>query len=709
MVRRGREGMTVLGLYVLTLGFSAGLVGVFARQVLGGFGYAHGLEMETMLALLAASGYATVQLLYMAVVRMLKPTHSVGPVVTEMLSHLSALILVPYIVHIPVPWPHPMLHKVEPLLFLTAFGGVHSFLKLATFYAALRGEPSGRFGALLWAGCASLCAIVGFGAFQQWVEEMKTARPSAPEEEQAFRVGSVYAKAREMPEGAQFAYDIPDSRGCFISMAWASVDSEESEPLERIFVSYRLEGDTVVEGTNFVSLKESAWTDFRLMPDAMPTGVRRCVVHWDAEKIPSWQRLIGIQPLQLSGRKVLMSGPFERKLREPNSPPSFVVVVLEGLGSRSVSRFGYSRTTTASLDRLAAESQSFPNGFSPVPEAAGACMTLLTGVNPLEHGFLGAHQGPLPPVRKTLAEVLSGEGYATVAFTEGESDDPGGKDLVFGDGFERGFHLFDPSCSHENADKSDAVSSGATLTKLADWIDAHQNEKFFAFTRLRELRDPVWAERYAPGFLGDKPIARDVYDSALLYLDRKLGDFIAHLSGSEAGTSTCIVVTSAYGLDFSVSAAGLPTVGLSEDCLRVPVIIYTPDRKDVIERPINIGLQDVMPTLLRLARAVKTPAVEGEDLGQNIRSREPVSMFGSPLAVSLRTERWRVTWQTGLDPYTLKSVSNREALELYDVSQSAKLGARRVDGSAYSSVVASYRDRLRGYLERQSAAAGAGR
>ena len=91
-----------MALYMVSLGLSAGLMGVFAHDVLDELCYVHGLESDVMMAGAVACAYACVQLLYMALVRLLKPTRSPGALFAETLSHLAALAFIPYLMDMAV-------------------------------------------------------------------------------------------------------------------------------------------------------------------------------------------------------------------------------------------------------------------------------------------------------------------------------------------------------------------------------------------------------------------------------------------------------------------------------------------------------------------------------------------------------------------------------------------------------------------------------
>jgi hypothetical protein len=583
--------------------------------------------------------------------------------------------------------------------------------KLASFFAAIRGEPAGRLGAAGWLLSTCASGIAAYALLSGWLREMESSRPHAPGQQQVYRVGDAYAPAREAPEGAQVDYRFERFPDICLTMQWAARSTPESDETgtpERIYVSVAFEGVKTEPLTRVVTLNPGGWTPLQISSEDIPEGSGACSILWESQKAPFWRGWVRVRPVVRSGRAMLLSGPFLHASRSPlanekqsenaESPePSILLIVIEGLAAQHVSCMGYKRNTTPALDRLAQTSHVFANAYTPAPEAAAACMTLLTGVNPLRHTFLGARHGPLPAQYDTLAQVFQRRHYATAAFTEGEGQDD--KDLIFGDGFERGFEIFDPSYRVVAAAPEDPGVSAATTRKAAEWIEGLGGQKFFAFVRLRELRDPRWSERYAPGFVADPaaPLPVDVYDSALTYLDRQMGDLIKRVRAAPGGRSTCIVVTSSYGLDFSAGASALPTVGLSENSLRVPLFISVPGIEKTDHRN-TAAIEDVAPTLMTLARTGLDYIVDGKELLQNEADRSPVSMFGNPLALSIRVDRWRLTWQSGRTPFARGVAGTESIIELVDVIDARKRGYAVNAMSKHPEFVTRYRARLESLL-----------
>jgi len=674
---------------------------MFGHRLIEGQGYVP-FEFQADLELAGglACGYVAVQLLYMAGLRVLYPTRAKGPLAAEAMSHLSALALVPYLWGVAVEWPHPALYRVEPLIYCGAFGAVHAFFKLVSFFASIRGAPSGRLAALGWALAGGVAVAGAYASCHSWLDEMRGDRPTVSEEANTYRVGDTYARARVMQEGALLHCPAPAQPGQCLTLRWANPPGlgPDEQPLTQVYVAVVFEGERTKPYTSAVTLDPAGWAESRVPDGRFRPTTRTCTVTWTVEREPDWRVMTGLRPTVTSHQRLLVSGPFVHEVRGGTSTPNVVLVAVEGLGADRLSCMGYRRETTPALDQLAYGAVIFPHAYTPAPEAAAAGMTLLTGLSPLRHGYLGAQRGPLPAPYRTLAEVFRDRYYVTAAFTEGEGHDD--KDFVFGSGFERGFEVFNPSCHADRSDEEESdegpgpPDARVTLEAAAAWVDAHADLSFLVFVRLRELRHPILCERYDAGYAkGKNPRPVDVYDSALRYVDGQLDAFLDHLPAP-----TCLIVTSLYGLDFTGGPRAAPERLLSEASLRVPLFLDVPGVKEG-SRAGLVALEDVMPTFLDLAGIALDYPVDGLSFLKPPSTKEPVSMMGKPLVLSLRSDRWRFSWQSDQLPFAARSRSRGQPLELYDVAAAHKSGARQDRAAKHPELVSRYGEYLIRYLD----------
>jgi membrane-anchored protein YejM (alkaline phosphatase superfamily) len=427
-----------------------------------------------------------------------------------------------------------------------------------------------------------------------------------------------------------------------------------------------MRGETTAQYNGPVELDEDAWAYFSVPADKVPRKMDSCQVRWSTEKESKWRKAVGVLPVLTSERRLLVAGPDVCSAPSDESAPNVVMVVFDGLGSDRVSSMGTVKETTPNLDRLSESALTFPFTFTPAPEAAAACMTLLTGVSPLRHGYLGAQSGPLPEGIKTLTEALRAERYATAAFTEGEK----WGDLAHGNGFERGFDLYDDGyaegtqASVTQADQQTiATGSQRTLQKAGDWIEAHSNARFFAFVRIAELRDPQARAKYAPADETSSAAATTGYNAAIQQLDRSVAGLVSRAKAASPDKKICVAITSARGSYLSDSTV------LADWTLRVPLILAAPGVAPARRNELA-GLEDVASTLAKYLHVTLSPYASTADLINAPVSREPISMAGNPLVLSIRNLKMRLVWSTQREPFTMRSAGLPAAAALYDLTKS---------------------------------------
>ena len=686
------------GLYVISLVASCGTFGVFIQRILASEGYAPGFNLGLSLTLGFASVFLASQLAYAACVQLFKPTRAKSFFLAESLSQAAALILAPEMLGLSIEWPIPALEKAEPLLLLAAFGLVHCFFKFMSFYAALAAKPSTRLFVVGWAGMSALAAVLSLFMLRGWVDQIRNAIPEVPGELNAYHVNNVYRQARAMPEGSVVGEDITSYPGQTLTLAWAA-SPEKTDPRpapERIYVTCYLYGKETKRFTQSLKMKTSGWTEMRIPADVIPAEFESYSISWGREKEPPWQRFIPFRPVVTAPQTLLLDGPRNHEHRGLDSTPNIVVVAIDGLASGHVSYLGYNRKTTSGLDSLANAALNFPLTYAPSPEPVPAHVSLLTGHSPLKHGILGENRKPIGQDLQTLAQLLQSANYATAAFVEQVEDSP--DDIPYGLGLERGFDFFD------NTPPSEKIGSGATLQRARSWIDAHIESKFFAYVRLTELTEFSLQERYKPGFLPKtgEPAMVDVYDSALQYLDRHIGDFVRYIRDHDTRRNTVLVVLGTFGYEFSKDANGQPRLGLNEESLRVPLLILIPGQQKAPREDL-VGLEDLYPTLLNIAKLKYSAALDGKDFLAGPTGREPVAVWTAPFALSIRTAKWRCLWidspmQTSDASLTTLAAGNTGyPLQLFDVSRLAKGGQYRDVASRNPAVVKVFQERIDAY------------
>jgi len=316
----------------------------------------------------------------------------------------------------------------------------------------------------------------------------------------------------------------------------------------------------------------------------------------------------------------------------PTTPrrPSIVLVSLDTLRAKSMSSFGYDRTTTPFLERFAAGATRFSNTFTTYSNTFGAHMSMLTGALPSSHvNRGGTHR--LSPEIDTLAERLRAAGYTTTAFTEDALLDA----TV---GFERGF-------SHYWENKEIATGAGdapGTFGRAIEWVRDHRDRPFFLFVHTYAVhapyRPPAPYDAMFQDDARDNPTSgQRRYEQEIRKLDDDVAALVDSLDGLVDPAETLLVITADHGEEFG-EHGGFAHVQLYDEVLHVPLFLRWPGRVPA-GRTVDAltSLVDVTPTILDLV-GLEARALNGHSLGPLVRGEtgtpdRPIVLAESPPSI----------------------------------------------------------------------------
>lgn len=343
------------------------------------------------------------------------------------------------------------------------------------------------------------------------------------------------------------------------------------------------------------------------------------------------------------------------------SPRRILLVSMDTVRADRVPGVG-SGALTPELTRLAEKGAVFRQFHAASNYTLPSTMSMMTGLDPLEHGVV-VQAARLAPEVPTLAERLAQAGYRTASFNE--SGYVGSRY-----GFDRGFGIY--------RELPPQAVTGRSLDEVLAWIDARgAEEPWFLFLhtytahfpyggyaryrarhpergllsdeRIRELRarapwTPGQLGRAADGFrastralctvynqlavayqdlLGcghhwlpttfhesphyrpsDLEAVRTSYDDRVRHIDRALGRVRERLQARGLWRDTLVVVTSDHGEGFFEHGLYMHDYSPFEEVLRVPLLISWPAglpaaRGRLVEVP--AWHLDLVPTVLALA------------------------------------------------------------------------------------------------------------
>lgn len=385
----------------------------------------------------------------------------------------------------------------------------------------------------------------------------------------------------------------------------------------------------------------------------------------------------------------------------PDPPQGIVLITVDTLRPDHLGTYGAAVPTSPVMDALAREATSFSTVIAPRGQTWPTLASILTSKYPVEHGIRKNGQ-PLREGVRTLAEVLTAEGYACGAFlsNSGQANWPGFEVL------------------HDLRDQDRAL-----LARARSWLRGRGAEPFFLwfhwFAPHRPFTPSPWlAERMNPGYRGpingsieqmreitasDAPLADAdleqmvaLYDAEIRGFDRELGELLRLLETLGLRENTLIALTADHGEElFQRNRYFSHSASIYDSVLRLPLVFSWPGRVEAGEIRGEVAAAiDIAPTILELAGlevpedfagVSLAPAVTGE-AGQTLAAADSGRVVYSELEdriVSARSARWRYVHNPDEFAFPMEGGETGlsffiEAAELYDhASDPAEMRNRR--------------------------------
>ncbi len=385
--------------------------------------------------------------------------------------------------------------------------------------------------------------------------------------------------------------------------------------------------------------------------------------------------------------------------------PDLLLVSIDTLRADAPGCYG-GRAKTPRLDALAAAGARFSRALTPVPLTLPAHATLLTGLDPNQHGLRDNGQGALAQPIPTLAELLHAAGYETLAVV-------GSRVLDRRFGLDRGFARYDDRMTAERTGEfgyPERSAAAVVDAALAGAAASAPSQPLFLWVHFYDAHAPYDAP-------GDDPHSR--YLGEVEAVDRELGRL---LDGLRPERPRIVAVVGDHGESFGEHGESEHGYLLHTPTLAVPLVLAgpgVPPRRTIAQ---TVGIRRLAATLVRLAGleggALGGPALElaGALPATPVyhETEFPASTFGwSPLS-AVTTGDWRFVagprpalFDVARDPGELMNRLRDEPDRVRSLRQElAKLAARpRLAPPASAAVDEELRRQLEslGYLSGASA------
>ncbi len=360
----------------------------------------------------------------------------------------------------------------------------------------------------------------------------------------------------------------------------------------------------------------------------------------------------------------------ERRAAEAPVRPNVIFLLLDTLRADRLSSYGYPKPTTPHLDRFAAEGLLFEQARSQASCTFPSVNSILTSRWPARFYGQPQQRVGIPDGFVSLAEILGGEGYRTIAVSASPIVRKSTSPFNLHGGFDRGFEIFDESCFNRRADclnrrvhrhLNHLTPPGAPFFLYLHYQDVHSpyappspwRERFQPKAATAAVRDWALAGNPQPilsSLLGEGPKVEptplevetlsSLYDGGLAELDEQLGLLFDDLRARALLDSSIVVIASDHGEEFLEHGRILHCETQFETSIHVPLIVRLP-RLQTAERhgrfTALVENLDLVPTIVDYLGLAPGVPFEGKSLRPLIERGEAVHETTESLQYALRS------------------------------------------------------------------------
>ena len=346
-----------------------------------------------------------------------------------------------------------------------------------------------------------------------------------------------------------------------------------------------------------------------------------------------------------------------------------ILISIDTLRYDHLSCYGYKRNTSPFLAKIAKDGILFENVIPSSSWTAPSMVSMFTSLNSSEHGIIHGtfkngnvyNQEALKESLITLPVILKKHGF----FTMGFSTNPHLSKKL---GFAKGFDVFVYAPFYDSQKLNKVILDFKTKYLKKDkkfflWIhymDPHwpyiaRNPwmKEYANKDFNDINFQLlpWAFKDKYELDGNKDLLENLiarYDSEINFLDTKISSLYKSLPVDD---NNLVIITADHGEEFLEHDGFTHGNNLYNQTTRVPLIIKLPSfmNKKGISIEDNVGIIDIVPTLLSLLNIPVEPKFQGKNLmplienGKTFKKRIIISELfkGIKNILSFTQDRWK--------------------------------------------------------------------
>ena len=283
--------------------------------------------------------------------------------------------------------------------------------------------------------------------------------------------------------------------------------------------------------------------------------------------------------------------------------PSILVITVDALRADRLGCYGYDRSTSPNIDELVADGMLFERAWTPEPLTAPAMCSMVTGLEPQNHG--ATRNGlRMKPGLDSLPKILAQNGWRTAAIVgtwtlKNNLTLLGEHFETYGERLKRrrwlGILNSEATC--------DDVTDDA-LEWVEDVLEHDPAHPFFLWTHYAEPHGPYrFHEQYAQRLEinDDRLTKKDRYDTEIAAVDESIGRLVAGIRNLVPKDDLIVVFTADHGESLGEHQYWGHGRYLYEPALRIPLAVVWPGTIPARRVSTQATLLDLEPTLLEFA------------------------------------------------------------------------------------------------------------
>jgi arylsulfatase A-like enzyme/Tfp pilus assembly protein PilF len=251
----------------------------------------------------------------------------------------------------------------------------------------------------------------------------------------------------------------------------------------------------------------------------------------------------------------------------PRGPWNVLLLTLDTTRDDALGCYGRDDAGTPTLDSLALAGVLFEDVATSAPMTCPAHATILTGLDPHEHGIRDNGRFVASDTLVTLAEMFRDRGYRTAAFLAAFP-----LDSRFG--LDQGFDLYDDAFTERAVARSEETGqrrADAVTDDAVQWMREHRGGAFF-----------LWVHYFDPHFPYDAPepygssYPESPYQAEVAFMDAEIGRLLRELRAMGVMDSTFILAVGDHGEALGEHGEESHSYFIYDETQMVPCLLVPP-------------------------------------------------------------------------------------------------------------------------------------